>query len=74
MTLTRAQGVAALQHVLHNVMALPNDSPIEKALLADGRDDICDVVVMNDTEIAALSYTDDQGVVSHLNGGQKGLL
>ena len=61
MVFTRADGKAALTHIIENVFELPNDGPLAKALLAACIKDIRDVIVIPIEDIDSLVYTNDQG-------------
>ena len=62
MVFTRAEGKAALEHIIENVFELPCDGPLAKALLAmHVKDNIRDVIVMPFEDVESLVYTKDQG-------------
>jgi len=61
MVFTRADGKAALKHIIENVLGLPDDGPLAKALSDMYIKDIRDVIVMPFEDIDSLVYTNDMG-------------
>ncbi len=56
MVLTRTKSVEAFEHILANVFCKATDSPLRKALLADGIEEIYDLISMENDVIDALTY------------------
>jgi hypothetical protein len=58
MVLTRAEGRAALTHLINNVFSLEADNFLSAALTGAGYADICDVANMREEDIDSLEYPD----------------
>ena len=71
MVFTRADGKAALKHVIENVFELPTDHPLSTALTQAAFVEIGDVLSMPYDDILDLTYTDDQGVEVPVGKGDK---
>ena len=69
MVFTRADGKAALTHVIENVFELPIDHPLPTALTQASIVEIGDVLCMPYDDILDLAYTDDQGNVIPVGKG-----
>ena len=74
MPLTRADGIAAFDHMITNVMDVGVDSPIPKALKRHQYGDIRKVAIITQAELDQLDYLDANGTPTRLLGGHAGMI
>ena len=81
MVLTRANAILAFTHVLDNVLVRGDQSPLKRSLIAEGINDIFNLVTLDDSDIDELMYNEIvlEGETEHitvrgLSKGDKGLL
>jgi hypothetical protein len=74
MPLTRTQGEAALKYVVLTVLDQPDDGPLMKSITNDQITDIRVFPSLQEIDIGNLQYPKDDGSLSALGPGQKGLL
>ena len=75
-TKTRSDGKAAFNHVLDNVLGRGDSSELKKALLAEGIENIFDLITIEDTTIDSLTFKDtsNAGAPITIKKGDRNLL
>ena len=74
MVLTQAQATAACNHVLKNVLARANNTPLVLALNFNGIAEVYDLLTLSSNTILDMSYFDANGDEQPINHGDKNLL
>ena len=74
MVLTQAQATAACNHVLNNVLACTNNTPLVLALNHNGITEIYDLLTLFADDIDNLDYVDNEGNPHGVPLGEQNLL
>jgi len=73
-TMTKSQQAEAVIHVLENMMLLPKDSNLSKALKKNKYTDIYNISTMTKDDLLALTYVNDNGFETPISHSDVGML
>ena len=60
MPLTKSKAIEAFQHILSNVLKVPEKGPLSKALESAGYEDIWGLATLSNADIESLTYWDNK--------------